>query len=136
MQSDIDHERIMTFVRFLGKQMANVDAAVAAGIGYQGSLSEQGAPVVLFIPKAYPHGCVVAHALDPSCLTIDAAAMQALPQSGTQRMVETQTAVAFPIASACNPRKVYIGCLKWSARIGSVQALRENALIRSAALGL
>jgi hypothetical protein len=61
------------------------------------SLSERGAPVVWFIPNAYPHGCAVARALHPSCLTIDAAAIQALPQCRTQKdVVETQTAIAFP----------------------------------------
>jgi hypothetical protein len=92
--------------------------------------------VVWFIPKAYPHGCVVARAPHPSCLTIDAAAMQALPQSGTQKdVVETQTAIAFPALPPVIPEGLHrLFGMERANRIGP--ALRENALIRSAALGL
>jgi hypothetical protein len=85
------------------------------------SLSEGCAAAVRTIPKSYPHGRVVARALDPSYLTIDPAAVQALPQSGTQKdVVETQAAVAFPSLLLVIPEGIH-GSLGWSARIESVQ---------------
>jgi hypothetical protein len=77
---------------------------------------------------------VVARALHPSCLTIDASAM--LPQSGTQKdVVETQTAIAFPALPLVIPEGVHwLFGMERANGIGP--ALREKALIRGAALGL
>jgi hypothetical protein len=92
--------------------------------------------VVWFIPKAYPHRRVVAGALHPPCFTIDAGAMQALPQSGTQQdVVETQTAIALLALSLVIPEGVRrLFGMKRANGIGP--ASRDEALIRSAALGL
>jgi hypothetical protein len=59
------------------------------------SLSKQIAAAVWPIPKSYPHRRVVASVRHSSCLTIDAGALQALRQRGTQQnVVATQTANA------------------------------------------
>jgi hypothetical protein len=79
---------------------------------------------------------MVASALHSSGLTIDAGALQALGQRGTQQnVVETQTAIAFPALPHVIPERVHL--LFGMERANGVgPALREKALIRSAALRL
>jgi hypothetical protein len=78
----------------------------------------------------------IRRAFDPPYFAIDPGAMQALPQSGTQKdVVETQAAVAFPSFPLVIPEGIHrLFGMKRANRIGPT--LRQQALIRSAAVGL
>jgi hypothetical protein len=79
---------------------------------------------------------VVAGVLESSYVTIDAGALQTLRQSGTQQnVIETQTAIALPTVPHVVPKRVH-RFLGMEGANGVGPALREKALIRSAALRL
>jgi hypothetical protein len=79
---------------------------------------------------------VVGGALDSSCLTINANAMQAVRQRGTQEdVVETKTAIAFRTLSHVIPKREHrLFGVERANGIGP--ALRDKVLIRGAALRL
>jgi hypothetical protein len=100
------------------------------------NLTNQIAASVWPIPKSYPHGRVVASILYSSRLTIDAGTLQALRQRGAQQnVVEAQTAIALPTVPHVIPKRVH-RLLGTEGANGVGPALREKALIRSAAFGL
>jgi hypothetical protein len=68
------------------------------------SLSKQIAAAVWPIPKSYPHGRVVASVRHSTRLAIDAGALQALRQRGTQQnVIKTQAANLVSAANASSP---------------------------------
>jgi hypothetical protein len=79
---------------------------------------------------------VIAGVLSSSYVTIDACALQTLRQNGTQQnVVETETAIPFPTVPHVTPERVH-RLFEMERANGVGPALREKALIRSAAFGL